>query len=58
MPLPASQVDCTTEVDLCRSHFIQGFPSLRVFRKGHDDIYIAGVSRAMAKLCANVFNSR
>lgn len=46
--LPASfwsalQIDCTQEVDLCRQHFIQGFPSIRVFRKGHDDIYIAGM---------------
>eukprot|EP00195_Chlamydomonas_chlamydogama_P000232 CAMPEP_0202921332 /NCGR_PEP_ID=MMETSP1392-20130828/77335_1 /ASSEMBLY_ACC=CAM_ASM_000868 /TAXON_ID=225041 /ORGANISM="Chlamydomonas chlamydogama, Strain SAG 11-48b" /LENGTH=565 /DNA_ID=CAMNT_0049614897 /DNA_START=237 /DNA_END=1936 /DNA_ORIENTATION=- len=38
-----AKVDCTTEVDLCRQHFIQGFPSIRVFRKGHDDIYIGGM---------------
>lgn len=37
-----AKVDCTAEVELCRSHFITGFPSIRVFRKGHDDIYIAG----------------
>ena len=37
------QVDCTAEVDVCRQHFIQGFPSIRVFRKGHDDIYIGGL---------------
>lgn len=38
-----AKVDCTTDVPLCRSQFIQGFPSLRVYRKGHDDIYIQGM---------------
>lgn len=47
------QVDCTAEVDMCRQHFITGFPSIRVFRRAHDDIYIQGhheheVSRAWA----------
>mmetsp|Transcript_19130 Transcript_19130/g.32871 ORF Transcript_19130/g.32871 Transcript_19130/m.32871 type:complete len:478 (+) Transcript_19130:28-1461(+) len=37
-----AKMDCTAEVNLCREHFIQGFPSIRVFRKGHDDIYIGG----------------
>jgi thioredoxin-like negative regulator of GroEL len=37
-----AKVDCTAEVDLCRSHFIQGFPSIRVFRKGHDEINVMG----------------
>lgn len=37
-----AKVDCTQEMDLCRSHFIQGFPSIRVFRKGHDDIVVMG----------------
>lgn len=32
------QIDCTAEVELCRAHHITGFPSLRVFRKGHDEI--------------------
>jgi hypothetical protein len=27
---------------MCRSHFITGFPSIRVFRRAHDDIYIHG----------------
>ncbi|GIL67187.1 hypothetical protein Vafri_20620 [Volvox africanus] len=35
-----AKVDCTLEMELCRDHFIQGFPSIRVFRKGHDDIMI------------------
>jgi hypothetical protein len=39
------QVDCTAEMDMCREHFITGFPSIRVFRRAHDDIYI-GVSEA------------
>ncbi len=41
LPAPI-QVDCTQEMDLCRAHFITGFPSIRVFRKGHDDIYVGG----------------
>ena len=35
-----AQIDCTAEVDLCRSNFITAFPSIRVFRRAHDDIYI------------------
>ncbi|KAL1299284.1 hypothetical protein HN51_043725 [Arachis hypogaea] len=30
------KVDCTEEGDLCRSHHIQGYPSIRIFRKGSD----------------------
>ncbi|CAL0333819.1 unnamed protein product [Lupinus luteus] len=31
-----AKVDCTQEIDLCRRHHIQGFPSIRIFRKGSD----------------------
>ncbi|GMI85285.1 PROTEIN DISULFIDE ISOMERASE 12, PDI-like 5-3, ARABIDOPSIS THALIANA PROTEIN DISULFIDE ISOMERASE 12 [Hibiscus trionum] len=31
-----AKVDCTEEVDLCKSHHIQGYPSIRIFRKGSD----------------------
>jgi len=31
-----AKVDCTVSMDLCRSHHIQGYPSIRIFRKGHD----------------------
>eukprot|EP00271_Cylindrocystis_brebissonii_P017873 TRINITY_DN4849_c0_g1_i2.p1 TRINITY_DN4849_c0_g1~~TRINITY_DN4849_c0_g1_i2.p1 ORF type:complete len:328 (+),score=44.75 TRINITY_DN4849_c0_g1_i2:107-1090(+) len=31
-----AKVDCTVHQDLCRSHHVQGFPSLRIFRSGHD----------------------
>jgi thiol-disulfide isomerase/thioredoxin len=31
-----AKVDCTMNIDLCRSHHIQGYPSIRIFRKGHD----------------------
>ncbi|MED6160877.1 Protein disulfide-isomerase 5-4 [Stylosanthes scabra] len=30
------KVDCTEEGDLCRRHHIQGYPSIRIFRKGSD----------------------
>ncbi|XP_027342733.1 protein disulfide-isomerase 5-4-like isoform X1 [Abrus precatorius] len=30
------KVDCTQEGELCRRHHIQGYPSIRVFRKGSD----------------------
>ncbi|KAH7862008.1 hypothetical protein Vadar_033615 [Vaccinium darrowii] len=30
------KVDCTEEADLCRRHHIQGYPSIRIFRKGSD----------------------
>jgi thiol-disulfide isomerase/thioredoxin len=36
------KIDCTAEVDLCRDHQIMGFPSIRVFRKGHDEIFAHG----------------
>ena len=36
------QVDCTAEVQLCRDHVISGFPSIRVFRKGSDEVANAG----------------
>lgn len=49
---PCAQVDCTQEVNMCRSHFITGFPSIRVFRKGHDDIYMGKVWGPMEQLPA------
>lgn len=36
------QIDCTIEVHLCRDHTIQGFPSIRVFRKGSDEVSVHG----------------
>ncbi|KAK1430957.1 hypothetical protein QVD17_14107 [Tagetes erecta] len=29
-------VDCTKETDLCKKHHIQGYPSIRIYRKGSD----------------------
>ena len=37
------QVDCTAEVQLCREHFITGYPSIRVFRNGSDRITMDGI---------------
>jgi hypothetical protein len=37
------QVDCTQEPRLCQEHQITGFPSIRVFRKGSDDITMHGI---------------
>lgn len=34
------QVDCTREVEMCREHQIMGFPSVRVYRKGNDDVVV------------------
>lgn len=30
------KVDCTEQVELCRRNHVQGYPSIRVFRKGSD----------------------
>ncbi|GJY98683.1 disulfide isomerase-like protein 5-4 [Tanacetum coccineum] len=30
------KVDCTEERDLCRSHHVQAYPSIRIFRRGSD----------------------
>ncbi|KAJ3670413.1 hypothetical protein LUZ60_010737 [Juncus effusus] len=30
------KVDCTVHGDLCRRHHIQGYPSIRIFRRGSD----------------------
>ncbi|KAL9453244.1 hypothetical protein AB3S75_008945 [Citrus x aurantiifolia] len=31
-----AKVDCTEEVELCRRHHIQAYPSIRIFHKGSD----------------------
>ncbi|KAF5196836.1 disulfide isomerase-like 5-4, partial [Thalictrum thalictroides] len=31
-----AKVDCTVEAELCRRNHIQGYPSIRIFRKGSD----------------------
>ena len=38
----ALQVDCTAEVQLCRDNVVSGFPSIRVFRKGSDEVKFGG----------------
>lgn len=38
-----AQVDCVAEKDLCTEHFVQAFPSIRVFRRGHDEVRLQGV---------------
>ncbi|GMI74180.1 PROTEIN DISULFIDE ISOMERASE 12, PDI-like 5-3, ARABIDOPSIS THALIANA PROTEIN DISULFIDE ISOMERASE 12 [Hibiscus trionum] len=30
------KVDCTEDIELCKRHHIQGYPSIRIFRKGSD----------------------
>lgn len=42
-PVGCMQVDCTQEPRLCQEHQITGFPSVRVFRKGSDDITMHGI---------------
>lgn len=37
-----AKVDCTLEEALCREHAITGYPSIRVFRKGHDEVNVHG----------------
>lgn len=38
--MPSTQVDCTKDEALCKDHFITAFPSIRVFRKAHDDMIV------------------
>jgi hypothetical protein len=38
--VPSTQVDCTKDEALCKDHFITAFPSIRVFRKAHDDMIV------------------
>jgi thiol-disulfide isomerase/thioredoxin len=38
-----AKVDCTRVVELCRQHHITGFPSIRIYRKGSDDISVQGI---------------
>jgi hypothetical protein len=42
MSYPFLQVDCTQKEDLCKAHDVTGYPSIRVFRNGRDDIYYPG----------------
>ena len=37
-----AKVDCTVEADLCREHAVTGYPSIRVFRAGHDEVNVHG----------------
>ena len=37
------QVNCVAEQFLCRDNQIMGFPSIRVFRKGRDEITVHGM---------------
>ncbi|KAI3686234.1 hypothetical protein L1987_79908 [Smallanthus sonchifolius] len=37
------KVDCTKEPDFCRSHHIQGYPSIRIFRRGSDIKDVHGI---------------
>jgi len=39
----AAQVDCVQQAALCCEHHITGFPGVRVFRSGHDDIVVRGM---------------
>ncbi|KAJ3046905.1 protein disulfide-isomerase precursor [Rhizophlyctis rosea] len=32
--IPIAKVDCTVETEICEEHKIQGFPTLKIFRKG------------------------
>ena len=36
-------MDCVQQPALCRAHHITGFPSIRVFHSGHDDITVHGM---------------
>eukprot|EP00803_Ostreobium_quekettii_P007184 evm.model.scf_511.4 EVM.evm.TU.scf_511.4 scf_511:75376-78345(+) len=37
-----AKVDCVAQNKLCAKHGITGFPSMRIYRKGHDEVYVHG----------------
>ncbi|KAH9792918.1 protein disulfide isomerase-like 5-4 [Citrus sinensis] len=39
-----AKFDCTEEVELCRRHHIQAYPSIRIFRKGSDVSVDSGIN--------------
>jgi protein disulfide-isomerase-like protein len=57
-----ASMDCTNHQDFCNKHEVQGYPTLRVYRKGEYSKYegtrkAAGIVKYMKKYSASIHNS-
>ncbi|KAK9832652.1 hypothetical protein WJX81_007592 [Elliptochloris bilobata] len=52
-----AKVDCVAEQAMCQEHQVAGYPSIRVFRAGHDEINLHGVKDHEAYIGDRTYDS-